>query len=140
MDYKSPKLTTDGVIVKDSKILLIKRKYEPFKGKWALPGGFVDYGEKVEDAVLREIKEETGLVTKIKEIIGIYSDPNRDPRGHSVSIVFLLDIITGKLRAEDDASGVKFFNFNKLPDLSFDHSIIIKDVERRLKKNVLSKM
>jgi 8-oxo-dGTP diphosphatase len=140
MDYKSPKLTTDGIIIKNSKILLIKRKYEPFKGKWALPGGFVEYGEKVEDAVLREIKEETGLITKIKEIIGVYSDPNRDPRGHTVSIVFLLDIITGKLRAEDDASVVKFFNFNKLPDLSFDHSIIIQDVKRRLKNNVLSKM
>ena len=137
MDHKSPKLTTDGVIIKDSKILLIKRKNEPFKGKWALPGGFVEYGEKVENAVIREIKEETGLITKIKEIIGIYSDPNRDPRGHIVTIVFLLDIINGKLIAEDDATDVKFFNLNKLPDLSFDHNLIIKDIIRRIKNNVL---
>jgi 8-oxo-dGTP diphosphatase len=140
MDYNSPKLTTDGAIIKDSKILLVKRKNEPFKGKWALPGGFVEYGEKVEDAVIREVKEETGLVTKIKEFIGIYSDPNRDPRGHTVTIVFLLEIIDGKLNAKDDADDVKFFNLNKLPNLSFDHNTIIEDVIRRMKNNVLSKM
>lgn len=137
MYYKSPKLTTDGVIIKKGKILLIKRKNEPFKGKWALPGGFVEYGEKVEAAVIREIKEETGLVTKIKDIIGIYSDPNRDPRGHIVTIVFLLDIINGKLKAADDATEVKFFNLNKIPDLSFDHNLIIQDILRRMKSNVL---
>ena len=135
MDYKTPKLTTDGAIIKDGKILLIRRKNEPFKGKWALPGGFVEYGEKVEDAIIREVKEETGLITKIKEIFGIYSDPNRDPRGHTVTIVFLLNIITGKLNAEDDADSVKFFNLNKLPDLSFDHRIIIEDIKRRMKSN-----
>jgi len=140
MDYKTPKLTTDGAIIKDGKILLIRRKNEPFKGKWALPGGFVEYGEKVEDAVIREVKEETGLITKIKEIFGIYSDPNRDPRGHTVTIVFLLNIITGKLNAEDDADSVNFFNLNKLPDLSFDHKIIIEDIKRRMKNNVLPKM
>jgi 8-oxo-dGTP diphosphatase len=140
MDYKTPKLTTDGAIIKDGKILLIRRKNEPFKGKWALPGGFVEYGEKVEYAVIREVKEETGLITKIKEIFGIYSDPNRDPRGHTVTIVFLLNIITGKLNAQDDADSVKFFNLNKLPDLSFDHRIIIEDIKRRMKNNVLPKM
>ncbi len=140
MDYKTPKLTTDGAIIKDGKILLIRRKNEPFKGKWALPGGFVEYGEKVEDAVIREVKEETGLLTKIKGIFGIYSDPDRDPRGHTVTIVFLLDIIAGKLNAEDDADSVKFFNLNKLPDLSFDHEIIIEDIKRRMKNNVLPKM
>jgi 8-oxo-dGTP diphosphatase len=138
MDYNSPKLTTDGAIIKDSKILLVKRKNEPFKGKWALPGGFVEYGEKVEDAVIREIKEETGLATRIKEFIGIYSDPNRDPRGHTVAIVFLLEIIDGKLNAKDDADDVKFFNLNKLPSLSFDHNTIIEDIIRRMKNNVLS--
>jgi 8-oxo-dGTP diphosphatase len=137
MKFKSPKLTIDGAILKDGKILLIKRKNEPFKGKWALPGGFVKYGERVEDAVIREVKEETSLITKIKDVVGIYSDPNRDPRGHTVTIVFLLDITSGKLKAEDDADDVKFFNLNKLPDLSFDHDIIIKDIIRRMKNNVL---
>lgn len=137
MKYESPKLTTDGAIIKNNKILLIKRKNDPFKGKWALPGGFVEYGEKVEDAVIREIKEETGLITKIIDVIGIYSDPKRDPRGHIVTIVFLLEIVNGKLKAEDDADSVKFFNLNKLPDLSFDHNVIIKDIKRRIKSNVL---
>ena len=131
MVYKTPKLTVDGVILENDEILLIKRKGEPFKGKWALPGGFVEYNEKVEDAVIREIKEETGLNAEIKELLGVYSDPKRDPRGHTVSIVFLLDIINGEIKCGDDACNAKFFNLKKLPDLSFDHDIIIFDVKRR---------
>ena len=123
---KKPSITVDGVIIKKGKILLIKRKNEPFKGKWALPGGFVEYGEKVEDAVLREIKEETGLNAKIKNLLGVYSDPNRDPRGHTISIVFILEG-EGEAKASDDASDVKFFDLNKLPPLAFDHEKIIKD-------------
>lgn len=131
MKYKSPSLTVDGAILKDKKILLIRRKNMPFKGKWALPGGFVEYGEKTEDAVLREIFEETGLKTNIKELIGVYSDPNRDPRGHMVSIVYLLDECGGFLAGGDDASDAKFFYLNNLPDLAFDHDRIIKDILRR---------
>ena len=101
MDYKSPKLTADGAIIKEGKILLIERKNEPFKGKWALPGGFVEYGEKVEDAVVREVSEETGLDTKIIDIVGVYSDPTRDPRGHIVTVVYLLDILDGEIKGSD---------------------------------------
>ena len=132
MDYKSPKLTADGAIFKDGKIVLIKRKNEPFKGKWALPGGFVEYGEKVEDAVIREVKEETGLSTKIIDIVGIYSDPNRDPRGHIITVVYLLDIIGGELKGNDDAAEAKYFDINDLPELSFDHNIVLKDVMRKV--------
>ena len=132
MEYKSPKLTTDGAIVTDGKILLIKRKNEPYKGKWALPGGFVEYGEKVEDAVIREVLEETGLKTKIREIVGVYSDPGRDPRGHTVSIIYLLDILEGELKGGDDAEEAKFFDINNLPDLCFDHNIILVDIKRRV--------
>jgi len=132
MSYKNPKITADGAIIKNDKILLIKRKNDPFKGKWALPGGFVEYGEKVEDAVLREIFEETSLKTSINKIFGVYSDPNRDPRGHTVSIVYLLDIIGGNLKGSDDASDAKFFKLEELPDLSFDHDIIIKKLLRSL--------
>ena len=131
MVYKTPKLTVDGVILENGEILLIKRKGEPFKGKWALPGGFVEYNEKVEDAVIREIREETGVNAEIKELVGVYSDPKRDPRGHTVSIVFLLDIISGGIKCGDDACNAKFFNLKKLPDLSFDHDKIISDVKRR---------
>ena len=108
-------------------ILLIKRRNPPFKNKWALPGGFVEYGEKTENAVIREVYEETGLKTKVIELIGVYSDPNRDPRGHTISIVYLLEVINGKLLSGDDASDVKYFNMKQLPDLSFDHEQIIKN-------------
>ena len=132
MSYKNPKLTVDGAVLKKDKILLIKRKNKPYKGNWALPGGFVEYGEKVEDAVIREVYEETGLKTSIKKIIGVYSDLNRDPRGHTVTIVYLLKVTNGKLRCNDDASDAKFFNFKNLPDLAFDHNIIINDILRSI--------
>ncbi len=127
MRYKSPKLTVDGIIVKDKEVLLIKRKISPFKGKWAFPGGFVEYGEKTEDAVIREVFEETNLKTKIMELIGVYSDPARDPRGHSVTVAYRLKIESGVLKSGDDASDVKFFSLKQLPDLSFDHEDILKD-------------
>ena len=133
MRYKTPRLTADGAVIKDGKILLIKRKNNPYKGKWALPGGFVEYGEKVEDSVIREVTEETGLKTKIVDLIGIYSDPKRDPRGHTVTVVYLLDIVNGFLKEGDDAADAKFFDLLDLPDLSFDHNDIINDVIRRVK-------
>lgn len=133
MRYKSPKLTTDGVVLKDKKILLIKRKIQPFKDNWAIPGGHVEYNEKVEDAVIREIHEETGLKTRIKELFGIYSDPKRDPRGHVVTVVYLLEIEGGELKEGDDASEAKFFDFNNLPKLAFDHDVIIDEILKRVK-------
>jgi 8-oxo-dGTP diphosphatase len=99
---------------------------------WALPGGFVDYGEKVEETVVREVLEETGLKTKIIELIGVYSDPNRDPRGHTITVTYLLDVIGGELNSGDDASDAKFFELNNLPELSFDHDQIIKEIIRRI--------
>ena len=128
MNYKTPKITVDGIVKKGNEIILIKRKNYPFKSSWALPGGYLEYNEKTEDAVIREIFEETGLVTKIMHLIGVYSDPKRDPRGHTVSIIYELKILKGKLEFGDDASDVNFFNLTKLPDnLSFDHKKIIND-------------
>jgi len=140
MSHKIPSLTTDGIIFKNNQILLIKRKNPPFKGKWALPGGFVEYGEKTEYAIIREVSEETGLKTKINKLAGVYSDPDRDPRGHTVTIVYILDIIFGDINAGDDASNVKFFNIKELPKLSFDHGKIINDILQRFYCDVLSKM
>ena len=131
--YRSPKLTVDGVLFNGRKLLLIKRKHEPFKDIWALPGGFVDYGETTEHAVIREMKEETGLDVKIIDLIGVYSDPNRDPRGHTVSIVYDLEMMGGKLAGGDDAAEAQFFNYDSLPPLAFDHHEIIKEVLRRKK-------
>ena len=131
--YKNPAPTIDIVITDGKRVVLVKRGREPFKGKWALPGGFVEYGERVEDAVVREVNEETGLETKIIDIIGVYSDPNRDPRGHIVTVVYLLNVQGGRLQSNDDASDVKFFDLDNLPELSFDHNIIVRDINRRTK-------
>jgi len=133
MKYKNPKVTIDAAIIRDGKILLVKRNKNPFKNRWALPGGFVEYGEKVENAVIREVLEETGLKVEIKKLFGVYSDPNRDPRGHTVTIVYLMNIVGGKLESGDDACDAKFFELEKLPELAFDHDKVINDVIRWLK-------
>jgi 8-oxo-dGTP diphosphatase len=140
MRYERPNITTDGIIIKNQQILLVKRKIPPFKGKWALPGGFVEYGEKTEDTVIREVLEETGLKTRINQLAGVYSDLDRDPRGHTITIVYNLDIIGGELVAGDDASHVKFFNVEELPELSFDHSKIINEILQRFYNGILPKM
>ncbi len=125
--HRNPALTVDGVLIEDGNILLIKRGREPFKGKWALPGGFVEYGERVEDAVIREFREETGLDTEIIGLLGVYSDPNRDPRGHTVSIVYLLRRKGGEIRGGDDAYEARFFPLDNLPEMAFDHEKIVRD-------------
>jgi ADP-ribose pyrophosphatase YjhB (NUDIX family) len=91
--YKNPIPTVDTIIQKDSQILLVKRKKEPFKGFLAFPGGFVNEGERIEDAAKREAKEETSLDIELVDILGVYSDPNRDPRGHICCYLFLVSAL-----------------------------------------------
>ena len=122
-------LTVDAIIPYKGGIVLIKRKNEPFKGYYALPGGIVEYGERVEDAAIREVMEETGLECRIKKLVGVYSDPERDPRGHFVSICFLMEVVGGELKASSDAEDVKIFKLKELPKLAFDHEKMIKDAE-----------
>ncbi len=128
--HKNPALTVDAVIVKDGKIVLIKRKKEPFQGQYALPGGFVEYGETVEAALRREVLEETGLVVDVSSLVGIYSDPLRDPRGHVVSAVFAAVIVSGALVSGSDAAEANFWEITNLPPLAFDHAKIIQDALR----------
>jgi len=121
-------LTVDAVIIYNNGIVLIRRKNEPFKGHYALPGGFVEYGERVEEALVREAKEETGLDVRPVKLIGVYSRPDRDPRGHTVTVAFLC-IGEGNLKAGDDAKEVFVFPVEealKLP-LAFDHGEILRD-------------
>jgi 8-oxo-dGTP diphosphatase len=130
VNIKHPFLTVDAVILCDNdSIILIKRKNSPYKGFWALPGGFVEYGETVESAVLREVTEETGLSVDLNEISGVYSDPNRDPRGHVITICFTAAKTGGNLKADTDAMEVhclKLDDIFKL-NLAFDHKKIIID-------------
>jgi len=131
----TPKLTVD-VIVENSKgeILLIERKNPPFG--WAIPGGFVDYGERVEDAAKRELFEETNIKVDNIELLGVYSDPTRDPRGHTVSIVYYAKY-DGDFKASDDAKNAKFFLVDDLPEnIAFDHRDIINDYVKIKAKNI----
>ena len=122
-------LTVDAIIPYQKGIVLIKRANEPFSGFYALPGGIVEYGEKVEDAVLREVKEETGIEGKIFKLVGVYSEPDRDPRGHYISICFVVLPESGELKAGDDAKDVAVFPLNRLPPLAFDHEKMVRDAE-----------
>ncbi|MFW5953068.1 MAG: NUDIX domain-containing protein [Candidatus Natronoplasma sp.] len=125
--YRNPSLTVDGIVEQNGRLLLIERKNPPFRGTYALPGGFVEYNETVEKAVVREVEEETGLKTKIDKLIGVYSSPDRDPRGHMVSTVFSLNKIDGTLEGGSDAKKARYFDIDDLPELAFDHEKIIKD-------------
>lgn len=127
MPIKSPALTVDVVIAMDGKIVMIRRKNEPFKGMWALPGGFVDYGERVEDTARREAREETGLDVELIGLLGVYSDPNRDPRGHTVSVVYIAKPAGGELKAADDAAAVKLIGPDENSQLAFDHAAVVRD-------------
>jgi 8-oxo-dGTP diphosphatase len=130
MEQKGPWLTVDAVIeYPDEKLVLIRRKNPPFEGMWALPGGFVDVGETVESACRREVKEECDIDVELTGILGVYSDPKRDPRGHTVSVVFRARYLAGELKGEDDAREARLFSREELKDieLAFDHGDILKD-------------
>lgn len=128
--YVAPALTVDAALLKGREILLIRRGREPYKGSWALPGGFVDVGERVEDAVRRELVEETGLKGDVVDLLGVYSDPARDPRGHTVSVVFVLKV-AGIVPVDDldDADEARWFGLDALPELAFDHARIVADAK-----------
>jgi len=129
---RGPALTVDCVVFDAAgRLLLIKRGHAPFKGRYALPGGFVDFGETVEAAALRELREETGLKGRILAQVGVYSDPKRDPRGHSVSVAFLVET-KGAPKGGDDAASAEFVEGWKKLKLAFDHDKIVKDAVKRL--------
>jgi 8-oxo-dGTP diphosphatase len=131
---KTPYLAVDGVVrlwdgERFKGIVLVERRYEPLG--YALPGGFVEVGETVEKAVMREVKEETGLDAQIVKLLGVYSEPNRDPRFHVVSVVFVLDAY-GEPKGGDDAKKAVVFPLEDLPfdKIVFDHAKILKDFLR----------
>ena len=123
---ETPKLMVDVIIPSERGVVLIRRANEPFEGRWALPGGFVEVGETVEEAAYREAAEETGLAVEVARLVGVYSDPERDPRGHNVSVAFLARVLSGDLVAATDASEVAVLDPSSV-ELAFDHSKIIED-------------
>jgi 8-oxo-dGTP diphosphatase len=127
----TPALTTDCVVFDErGYVLLIRRGNEPFKGSYALPGGFVDVGERVEDSCRRELSEETGLHVGELRLIGVYSDPGRDPRGHTCSVAYLARVGRAEVTAGDDAAAAEWVADWRREKLAFDHAQIIADAEK----------
>ncbi len=132
--FPRPAVTVDIIIFRLSdnnpEVLLIKRGNDPYKGHWALPGGFVDKDEPLETAAARELKEETGLAGILLTQMHTFGNPGRDPRGHTVSVVYvgyLTDESTA--RAGDDAAAAEWFKTDELPDLAFDHDVVVEMAE-----------
>ena len=138
-NYKIPSLTTDIFIFDDDfNFILIKRKNDPYKGCWALPGGFVEYGESVETAAMREAKEETNIDVELKELVNVYSEPNRDPRGHTITVAYIAKGDFNERKADDDAEDIDIFSAEELDEiqLAFDHKKIIDDCLKTAKNSL----
>lgn len=124
----TPLLAVDCVVIDGyERVLLIRRGHAPFQGKFALPGGFVDVGETTEDACRRELMEETGVKAGKLHLVGVYSEPKRDPRGHTVAVVYATRVRSAKAQAGDDACAVEWVEGWRKEKLAFDHARIIAD-------------
>ena len=143
-EYARPSVTVDCVVfgldldAEDLKILLIQRSGRPFAGMWALPGGFVDMGETLEQAAKRELQEETGISRLYLEQLYTFGDPGRDPRGRTITVAYyaLVKLTDHTIKADTDASDVAWFGVSDLPRLAFDHAKIVASALGRLKGKV----
>ena len=128
-DQHLPRLTVDA-FVKDSRgrVLLVRRGRPPFRGRWALPGGFCEWGETTEECCARETLEETGVTVSVGKLLGVYSDPKRDPRGHTVTVLYAARPVRGEARGSDDAAEARWFMRKEIRRLAFafDHGEIIR--------------
>jgi 8-oxo-dGTP diphosphatase len=143
-EYPRPAVTVDIVVVTNEeppRVLLIRRKHEPFAGKWAIPGGFVDMDESLEHAARRELREETGIHAGRLQQLATFGDPGRDPRGRTISVVYLgrVDPARVQPRADDDAAEVGWHGLDRLPPLAFDHRRILAAARRCLRAELSGK-
>lgn len=130
--WRHTRVVANAVAVDDlGRVLLVRRGRAPHKGRWTLPGGFLDDGEGPERAVLREVREETGLAARVRGLVGVYGGRRRDPRGPTVCVAYLLRA-HGEPRAADDAAEARWFPLAEVPArLGFDHARILEDARRR---------
>ena len=137
-EYKTPSITADIFIFDENlNFILIKRKNDPYKDYWALPGGFVEYGESVETAAIREAKEETSIDVELMDLVNVYSEPDRDPRGHTITIAYTAKGNIDNREADSDAKEIGVFSSEKLNEINiaFDHEKIIKDCLNKAKSS-----
>jgi 8-oxo-dGTP diphosphatase len=137
-DYPRPSVTVDIAIVTREvrpRVLLIRRKHPPFAGQWALPGGYINMDESLEESARRELLEETGIKVARLEQVHTFGDPGRDPRGRTITVVYLarIDFAQVKARAADDAAAVGWYHLDRPPRLAFDHREILAKVRKRLR-------
>lgn len=136
-EYPRPALTVDAIVFRKNRevkeVLLIQRKFYPFEGMWALPGGFIEMDETCEDAVVRELKEETNLVVPELHQMVTFSSVKRDPRGRTISVFYVgfAQLDDSEVVGGDDAGDAQWFDVNKLPDLAFDHIEAIEMANKR---------
>ena len=136
-EHKIPSITADIFIVNEKmEFILIRRKNDPYKNCWALPGGFMEYGETIENAAIREAKEETSIDVELIDLVNVYSEPSRDPRGHTVTVAFLARGDFTKRKAASDAEDIGIFSHDDIDklDIAFDHRKIIEDSLNKAKK------
>jgi 8-oxo-dGTP diphosphatase len=138
-DYPRPAVSVDVVIVSNEptpRVLLVRRKHDPFAGRWALPGGFIEMDESLEAAARRELYEETGVEAEELEQLHTFGDPGRDPRGRIITVVYLAIVDAAKIkpRAADDAAEVGWHWLRQPPALAFDHAEILACARRRLEE------
>ncbi len=132
--YQNPALTVDAVWLRRGKVLLVRRARPPFRHRWALPGGFVELKETVEAAVVRELREETGLVGRPWSLVGVYSGPDRDPRKPTTTVAFLIRGRGGSPVGSDDAQSAAWVPLAEARGLAFDHDRILRDARRRYRE------
>lgn len=126
-NYSSPAVAVNAIVEDNNRILLVRRQIDPFKNMWSLPGGFVEHDETAEDALVREVEEESGLRIKVKHILNSYSDPLRSPEKRVIAICYVAYVIRGSLRPSNESSEVRFFTRQQLPsELAFDHLDMVK--------------